>query len=65
MRPWAPTPRPPLAAVTGHITTAVPVRAMASTSASSIPSACARSTFGPRTPSDSKYSVGLPAPRAR
>ena len=37
MRPCSGTPRPPLAAVTGHIAIAVPVRATASISASSRP----------------------------
>ena len=64
MRPLAPTPRAPLAAVTGHIATAVPVRAMQSISASSMPRAWASSVVGPSTPSPSRYSVGLFAPRA-
>ena len=59
IRPCSGTPRPPFAAVTGHIATFVPVRARHSISASSTPSECASTTFGPSTPIDSRYSVGV------
>ena len=58
-------PFPPFAAVTGHIATAVPVRARHSISASSSPSPWERRTFGPRIPIDSRYSVGRSRYRAR
>ena len=57
--------RPALAAMTGHIATAVSVRARQSISASSRPRPWDRSTFGPRTPSDSRYAVGVSPWRAR
>jgi hypothetical protein len=63
IRPCAAAPRAPLAAVTGHIVTAAPVRATQSTSPSSSPSAWASTTLGPSTPSASRYSVGFLAPR--
>ncbi len=59
MRPCSGTPRPPLAAVTGHMATLARVRATQSSSASSSPRQCARSTLGPRTPIDSRYAVGV------
>jgi len=52
IRPCAPTPRPPLAAVTGHIVTAAPVRAMQSISPSRSRAQRER-TLGPSTPSAS------------
>jgi hypothetical protein len=39
-----------LAAVLGHMATAVPVRAMHSISSSPIPSTCASTTFEPSAP---------------